>query len=168
MTAEALIRTARSYLGHREVKPNSSPLIDHWLQRVGQPPGMPWCAAYVCACLAETEPNLPFRKSAGAMRILTRNPDRLITYPEPGGLVVWDHNHSPDHAKLPDHSGCKGHVAIVTGVGLPDGMFSAIAGNTSFDGKSREGVMVAEHAFTPKDPTIAGYMRLCKPPVLAA
>lgn len=151
MTPEALIRTARSYLGHRETKPNSSPLIDHWLSGVAQPPGEPWCAAFVCACIYETEPRIGFLRSASALRLIARNPDKVISDPELGALVVWDHGHG------------KGHVAIITGVGLPNGMFSAIAGNTSFDGKSREGVMVAEHVFDPKDAQIAGYLRVCKP-----
>lgn len=155
MTAEALIRSARSYLGQRESKPNSSPMIDHWLAMVGQPPGEPWCAAFVCACVLETEPTIGFLKSASALKLISRNPDRRISDPELGALVVWDHGKG------------KGHVAIITGMLPPDG-FTAIAGNTSEDGKSREGVMVAEHAFSRKDPQIAGYIRVCSRPRLVA
>lgn len=150
MTPEALIRTARSYIGQRESRPNSSPLIDHWLKLVGQPPGEPWCAAFACACVLETDPGLGFLKSAGALKLLSRNPDRVISDPEVGALVVWDHGNG------------KGHVGIVTDVNLPLWQFSAIAGNTSEDGKSREGVMVAEHGgFSMSDPTIAGFLRVC-------
>lgn len=147
MTPEALIRTARSYDGQRESKPNSSPLIDHWLAGVGEPPGEPWCAAFACACVFETDPTLAFFKSASALHLLVRNPDRVISDPEPGALVVWDHGHG------------KGHVGIITGVNGPT--FDAIAGNTSEDGRAREGVMVAEHTFSVDDPKIAGFIRVC-------
>lgn len=89
-----------------------------------------------------------FLRSASALKLLSRNPDRVISDPEVGALVVWDHGHG------------KGHVAIITAV---DGnTFSAIAGNTSEDGKSRDGVMVAEHSgFSSSDPQIAGFLRVC-------
>lgn len=150
MTADALIRTARSYLGQRESRPNSSPMIDHWLAGVGQAPGEPWCAAFACACVFETAPEIGFLKSASALRLVARNPDRRISDPEAGALVVWDHGHG------------KGHVGIITAWEPATATFSAIAGNTSSDGRSREGVMVAEHAFSAKDPTIAAYLRVCQ------
>lgn len=151
MIPEDLIRTARSYLGQRESKPNSSPLIDHWLAGVGEPPGVPWCAAFACACLSETDPHLGFLKSAGALRLISRNPDRKVEDPREGDLVVWDHGHG------------HGHVGIVTGVDQAAGTFAAISGNTSEDGKSREGNIVAEHSGYPlSDPTIAGYLRVCE------
>jgi uncharacterized protein (TIGR02594 family) len=153
VTAEGLIRSARSYVGHRETKRNSSPLIDHWLQSVGQPPGEPWCAAFVCACVLETEPNLGFLKSASALKLITRNPDRVISDPEPGALAIWDHGKG------------KGHVGIVTTVLWTPQEFSAISGNTDDkNSKSREGVMVAEHAgYSSTDPMIAGFLRVCTP-----
>lgn len=158
MTAEALIRTARSYLGHRETKRNSSPLIDHWLAGVGQPPGEPWCAAFVCACIFETEPHLGFLKSASALRLIARNPDRVISDPEPGCLAIWEHGHG------------KGHVAIVTNVLWTPQEFSGLSGNTDDkDSKSREGVMVAEHdGYSSTDPTLAGFLRVCTSPRLVA
>lgn len=152
MTPEALIRTARSYLGQRESRPNSSPLIDHWLAGVGEPPGEPWCAAFACACIAETDPTCSFLKSASALKLLSRNPHLKVVDPFPGDLVIWDHGHG------------KGHVGIITDVNLPLWTFSAVAGNTSdIDAKSREGVMVAEHSgFAMSDPTIAGFLRVCE------
>jgi hypothetical protein len=153
VTPEALIRTARSYNGHRETKRNSSPLIDRWLQGVGQPPGEAWCAAFVCACIHETEPNLGFLKSAGALKLITRNPDRVISDPEPGCVVVWDHGKG------------KGHTGIVTDVLFTPQEFSAICGNADDkDSRSREGVMVAEHSgYSASAPNIAGFLRFCKP-----
>lgn len=151
MTPEALIRTARSYIGQREAKPNSSPMIDHWLAGVGQPPGEPWCAAFACACVHETDPALGFLKSASALKLLSRNPDRKVDHPRPGDLVVWDHGKG------------KGHVGIITETDPVNWKFSAVSGNTSDEDKhSREGVMVAEHAgYLMSDPTIAGYLRVC-------
>jgi hypothetical protein len=148
VTSTDLIRTARSYQGQREWAPNSSPLINRWLASVGQPPGEPWCAAFACACVYDTDPTIGFLRSASALKLLARNPDRVISDPEVGALVIWDHGHG------------KGHVAIITAI---DGQtFSAIAGNTSEDGKSREGIMVAEHdGFQVNDPTIAGFLRVC-------
>lgn len=159
MTAEALIRTARSYRGHRETKRNSSPLIDHWLQAVGRGPGESWCAAFVCACIFETQPGIGFLRSASALRLASRNPDREISGPEPGCLVIEDHGHG------------LGHVSICTGTVKLDKHIAGlecIAGNTSEDGKSREGVMVAENPHLWPDPRIVSYLRVCTPERLAA
>lgn len=158
MTAEALIRTARSYVGHREVKPNSSPLIDHWLAGVALEPGQPWCAAFVCACIYETEPRIGFLRSGSALKLVARNPDRVISDPEPGCLVVEDHGHG------------LGHVSICTGLIKIDGRvtcLTCIAGNTSEDGKSRQGVMVAEHPHDWPDVRVVAFLRVCKPAVVA-
>jgi hypothetical protein len=80
---EAIAARARQHLGHREVAPNRSPLIDGWLRRCGVPPGLPWCAAFASWCVAEvpSELHLPPRvcACAGALRLgrmfpETRNP----------------------------------------------------------------------------------------------
>lgn len=50
---EAIAARARRHLGHREVTPNRSPLIDVWLRACGVPTGLPWCAAFASWCLEE-------------------------------------------------------------------------------------------------------------------
>jgi hypothetical protein len=67
-------------------------------------------------------------------------------------LVIYDEGHG------------LGHVAIATGVVLVGGQLvsmNAIAGNTSADGKSRNGTMVGEHEVSLE--RIAGILRVCNP-----
>ncbi len=68
-----VVARARSRVGHREVTPNRSPLIDGWLRACGVPRGLPWCAAFASWCLDLRQP------CAGALRLgrtfpETRNP----------------------------------------------------------------------------------------------
>lgn len=76
----AIVARAKQHLGHREVAPNSSPLIDGWLRRCGVKPGLPWCAAFASWCIDAAQP------LAGALRLgrslpETRNPQ--------AGDLVW-------------------------------------------------------------------------------
>jgi hypothetical protein len=48
---EAIAARARQHVGHREVTPNRSPLIDGWLRRCGVPTGLAWCAAFASWCI---------------------------------------------------------------------------------------------------------------------
>lgn len=153
MKSEDLIATCRKYLGEKEVHSNSSFLIDGWLLFVGCNPGDSWCAGYACSMIHETDPSVVFKKSASALKFLERNKDKQVSDPRPGDLVIWDHGKG------------KGHIAIITSVIYFGGVlvsFAAIAGNTSADGKSREGVMVAEHDDFEPDAKIAGYVRVCE------
>jgi hypothetical protein len=109
---EAIAARARQHLGHREVAPNRSPLIDGWLRRCGVPPGLPWCAAFASWCVAEvpSELHLPPRvcACAGALRLgrmfpETRNPQL--------GDLMWF---------ATDGKGA-GHIGIVVAaIGLDD------------------------------------------------
>lgn len=74
----AIVARAEQHLGHREVAPNSSPLIDGWLRRCGVKPGLPWCAAFASWCV-ETREHGGRVACAGALRLgamfpETRNP----------------------------------------------------------------------------------------------
>jgi cell wall-associated NlpC family hydrolase len=90
------------------------------------------------------------RKSASAMHLLEYNQHLLTLDPKPGDLVIWDHGKG------------LGHVGILTGTTHINGTLTSIdviAGNTSEDGKSRNGDRVAEHPCTLE--LIAGYLRVC-------
>lgn len=148
---DQIIVEARKYLGTVEQPPgsnsNSGPDIDQWLAYVHQPPGQSYCSAYACsmvhnARLALGLDNLQFKISASALHLLDINAALKTDSPEPGDLVVFDHGKG------------LGHVAIITGPG------TSIAGNTSPDGKSRQGTGVYEHSYEPADPKIAGYLRV--------
>lgn len=152
MTPEDLIAHARSFEFVRETAPNSSPEIDRWLARLGLPPGNSWCAAYACCMVLDLDPHTQLKASAGALALLAKNQPLRVQTPQPGDIVVWDHGHG------------LGHVAIVTSVvrvGGAVGGLTAIAGNTSADGASRNGDRVAEHEVSLQN--VAGYLRVCAP-----
>jgi hypothetical protein len=56
-----------------------------------------------------------FQKSASALSLLERDPDRVIDVPEPGCLVVWCHDarnhlgHAGDRRGLPGWRGVTGY-----------------------------------------------------------
>jgi hypothetical protein len=121
-----IVERARQHVGHREVAPNRSPLIDEWLRRCWVSPGLPWCAAFASWCV-ETLPgtarpgvdgtlNRELR-CAGALKLgrmfeETRNP-------QPGDLMWF----------ATDAKGA-GHIGIVAaGVGLDEVL--CIEGNSA-------------------------------------
>lgn len=149
--AEAIVATARKYEGVVEQPPgsnsNTGPYINDWLAFVNQPPGQSYCAAFACSVVHEARTDLAmgplqFKKSASALKLLEINKDLLTTDPQPGDLVIFRHERG------------LGHVGIVTAPGV------YISGNTSPDGKSRNGTGVFEHAYDVNDPRIAGYLRI--------
>ena len=148
---EQLVSQARKWKGRKENPLGSNGdqggPIDGWLAYVGCEPGVPWCSGYACSMVRDTRealkiPSLRFRKSAGALRLLALNEDLRTDDPQVGDLIIWD------------HGGGHGHVSIKTGP------TTHIAGNTSADGKSRNGTEVAEHDYDPADPKIAGHIRV--------
>jgi hypothetical protein len=152
MTDLELIATARRYLDVRETSTNAGPHIDDWLRAVGCNPGVSWCAAAVCAWIAETDPKNTFHRSASALSLLERNLAIVINDPQPGDVVVWSH----DPVKH------LGHTGIITSTINVDGKLASIvviAGNTSADGQSRNGDRVAEHECSLDK--VAGYLRVC-------
>jgi hypothetical protein len=56
---EAIAARARQHVGHREVTPNRSPLIDGWLRACGLDPEKryAWCAAFASWCVDQHEGN---------------------------------------------------------------------------------------------------------------
>ena len=50
---EKALERAKRHVGHREVTPNRSPLIDEWVTRCGldHTKGLPWCAAFASWCV---------------------------------------------------------------------------------------------------------------------
>lgn len=156
MFSTQLVATARSYLYVRETSPNAGPKINDWLASLGLPPGNSWCAAAACAWIMEAAAASGtdvshFKKSARALGLYEKNPGLIVKDPLPGDLVIWD------------HGGGLGHVAVLTDVIKVNAVLAAlagIAGNTSADGHSRNGTMVAEHPVSYPDPKIKGYLRI--------
>lgn len=153
MTAEELIAHARSFLYVRETAPNEGPEVDGWLHRLGLPPGKSWCAAFASCMVRDVDPGNALKQSASSLHLLSNNPGLKIESLDdlqPGDIVVWDHGEGT------------GHTAIATQTTKVTGKlmyFSAIAGNTSADGKSANGDRVAEHD-VPLD-RFAGALRVC-------
>lgn len=58
------IRIAQHFVGHKEIAPNRSPLIDYWNRRVGVPLGSPYCAAFVSFVLDSARAVKPSIRSA--------------------------------------------------------------------------------------------------------
>lgn len=87
------IALARSYVGVRELRKNSGPEIDRWLEFCGCEPGAAYCSCFVSWCVlkaaATTFPK--FRKSSGAMRLLVRNADLVVTADEARELMGAGH-----------------------------------------------------------------------------
>lgn len=152
MTSTELIAHARTFLYVREKTANSSPEIDAWLHRVGQPPGVSWCAAFAFSMVKDVDPTNPLRPSASALHLLANNLSLQVKLNDlqPGDIVIYDEGEG------------LGHVAIATNVVVVNdqlGAFDTIAGNTSADGKSRNGDRVAEHEASLEK--LAGILRVC-------
>ncbi len=156
-----LIATARTYDYVREKGANTDGggFVDRCQTEMGLSPGHSWCACAVCKWVRDTSTRLgvrtSFKRSASALRLLEANAALVVTDPQPGDVIIW--NHTVDPAKP------QGHVAILTEVVKVDGAVAAlagIAGNTSADGASRNGDRVAEHPVSYPDPRIAGYLRI--------
>ncbi len=125
------ILLARSYVGTREITPNSNPdSIDKWLAFVHCQPGSSYCAAFVSYVVTHAAgglsiPGIKFRPSAGALHLLDVNPDLVVPKDEAAKLLfdgvpmiaVWDHG-----------SG-KGHTGFATR--LYDHRFDSIESNTN-------------------------------------
>jgi uncharacterized protein (TIGR02594 family) len=108
--AEILAR-AREHVGHREVTPNSSPLIDDWLSEAGvdlklPPERKPWCAAFASWCIEAR--NVRGWRYAGALSLGMRYAD--TRNPQPGDLMWF-----PTDAKGAGHIG-----VVMAGVGLDE------------------------------------------------
>lgn len=153
---DALLDAARDTVGTRETSTNSGPEIDQWLEYVYQPPGKPWCQAWVCsmhriAAVHCDVPN-PCPRTAGALRLWELADRRArVEHPFPGCVFVLDTG----------ERGGAGHVGIVEAT-APNGTITTIEGNTNEAG-SREGNAVARHTWIPKNGArgvLIGYLNL--------
>lgn len=156
--AEYTITAARRFAtGHslETLGPNDGPEIREWLARRSIHTPAAWCAAFACAMIEDAatalRDTLQMRRSAGALRLLELNHDLILTEPETGCLVVFD------------HGGGLGHVGIVTGVTTIAGELASIqviSGNTNAEG-SRDANQVCERGFPfPQARRLAGYIRV--------
>jgi hypothetical protein len=94
-TRREIVQRARVHVGHREVTPNRSHLIDGWVRRCGLDPEKgpyPWCAAFASWCVDVAQPGAI---KLGKMFPPTREPD-------PGDLMWF----------ATDDAGA-GHVGVV-------------------------------------------------------
>lgn len=96
-TRAQIVERARRHVGHREVTPNRSPLIDEWIALCGLNPADPrgpysWCAAFASWCIGEKQP--------GALKLGRMFPE--TTSPIPGDLMFF-----------PTDDRGSGHVGIV-------------------------------------------------------
>lgn len=141
--------------------------VDQCQAEMGLTPGHSWCACAVCKWVRDTSREAgvtvsKFKRSASALRMLELNAALVVTDPQPGDIVIWDHTVDPAKPQ--------GHVAILTDVVKVNGAvagLAAIAGNTSADGTSRNGDRCAEHPVAYPDRRIVGYVRITPdaPPV---
>jgi hypothetical protein len=156
--AELTIANARRYATGKSLEtdgPNDGPEIRDWLLERGIGYPAAWCAAFACYQIHEAaralKLTLAMHYSAGALRLLALNHDLVLTEPETGCLVAWD------------HGGGLGHVGIVTGVTRVGGELASIevlSGNTNLEG-SREGNAAVERGFPfPQARRLAGYVRV--------
>lgn len=156
--AELTIANARRYATGKSLETdgtNDGPEIRDWLSRRGIHHPASYCAAGACAWIEDAARalaiTLHMRMSAGALRLLDLNPDLVITEPEVGCLVIFDHGHG------------LGHVGVDTGVTRVGGELASIqmiSANTNAEG-SRDADQCIERGFPfPQARRLAGYLRV--------
>ncbi len=125
-----ILPIARSYLFVRETDgPNDSPDIRQWLAHVGIKKPAAYCAAFCSWCVYAASGRVPctpaFRPSAGALRLLERNPGLLVAPADAPALLADGHPliFVQDHGKGLGHAG----LAIATVDGTT---FNSIEANT--------------------------------------
>lgn len=148
----AFIETAYKYLGHAEVKTNSSPFIDKWLLEVGVDFPAAWCMAYVQGTGKEACKNLGIKD---------------LLKPDTGGVLdFWNRTKSEQigrlHGKrgdilIMDYGKGRGHTGWV--LSYSGGVYSVLEGNTSLDG-SRDGDGVSINNRKYSDTRIKGFIRI--------
>lgn len=121
---------AKGWIGqHEEPKgSNRSPFIDAILHAVGQPPGQPWCAAFVYHCFAQAAlalgvPNpLPATASCSVLYAWAREHGKLVSVPQAGDIFLvrggpHGHRHTGLVAAVPNNW----HAPTVEGNSNDDG-----------------------------------------------
>lgn len=101
LSRDEIVQRARQHIGHREVTPNRSPLIDQWIRACGLDPAgeYPWCAAFASWCIG-LEPGI-----AGALTLGRHFP--LTVTPLPADLSFF----------ATDTKGA-GHIGVIEVVGV--------------------------------------------------
>jgi len=136
---------ALKYEGIREVGgANRGPEVERFLRTVKKPPGLAWCAAFVCTCVLEAyqrnyndagnvgpipEKTLPIPLTAGVMALWALAPVNRRTGPRPGAIFIIDKGLGSSGARI-------GHTGFV--VSVEGQHILTIEGNTSMAG-SRDG-----------------------------
>lgn len=151
---EAVRALAQSYVGVRETSRNSNPEnIDKWLAFCGCSPGDAYCACYVSWCVLKAAAGLAveaptFRKSAGALRLVTRNqelqvsPDEARRLLNAGALLIG----------VMEHAGGKGHAFFVLGfLEHEEDVLVTLEANTSASPKSKDEDREGEGVFLRDD-----------------
>lgn len=98
-----IVGRALEHLGHREVSPNRSPLIDGWIRRCGLDPEgeYPWCAAFASWCIeARLAPDGGVQRVAwaGALKLLSLFP--ATRSPRPGDIMGFATGHGSGHVGI--------------------------------------------------------------------
>lgn len=124
---------------------NTGPEVDGYLAEVGLPPGNPWCmaAAYHfqkhAALHAGVPVPIPATGLCAALYAWAVKSGKLTKTPRPADIGLRK-------------GGPRGHDHAVTVTArVPGNLVTAIAGNTSLDGESREGYIVARHTYAMED-----------------
>lgn len=130
-----LIDLARQFDFVRETEgPNRGHYVDAMNEFARAPLGSSWCASFVSFLLwtiFKRSPGLPITASCEELRQAALSAGMISPIPVAGGLYL----------RIDPATGLAHHVGIVTGVNPLTG----IAGNTSPDGTSTNGVGVFEH-----------------------
>jgi len=150
--AERIVKVSERYLGHREKKENSSPLIDEWLKACGLGPGYAWCMAAVQGWIFEACQEL------GLPDALTPNSAGVLdTYNRTKCKKVGPRDGKRGDVLIMDYGEGRGHTGIV--IGYKDGYYITIEGNSNEQG-SREADSVVVQKRKYNDPRIKGFIRV--------
>lgn len=122
---------ARSYVG--KLWEDKGPNESKWgeIERIqafcGARPGDPWCAALVSWCILKSAVAVPptFLRSAGALRLLARNPHLSIDRASAMSLL----RQGTPLVFIMDMGGGKGHAGFAAGL-LPGDLLLSLEGNT--------------------------------------
>ncbi len=132
---DKVVSIAKSQLGINDNGNNTGPEVEQYLAYAGQPPGQPWCAAFVQWVFGQAGRPLDESARTASVQSLVDSAKRLgwtTSSPQPGDIIIYDRS-GTSH----DHTG------IVSGVS--GGQIYTIEGNSGAGSDS-----VTAHG--PKDP----------------
>lgn len=153
--ASKAIEIARTQVGVEEVPrgSNRGPAVDEYLRSVGldsSRASYAWCAAFCSWSIAQAAKALgikpQFRGSAGALRLLEKNPGLILDTPVPNSIFVMDFGKG------------KGHTGFVYAID-PDGeKLWTVEGNSDSAGSRTGGSVVLLD--TRRVSKCAGFLRI--------